>query len=143
MGRRRSATRQQRLLRVAAPWRGADGRERLCERMARLDHHFAKHVAQASALATLGAAVADVELGVAPSEAEAACDAAVAARVAAEKAADARESDTARARRARIDGGRAVRQWAATERDAMAVATSVGGLGKAIAGATGQASWTG
>ena len=63
----------------------------------------------------------------------------MAAREAADAAAYERASDTARARRDRIDRSRALAQWSATEQDAKAVATSVGGFGRAIAGATGQA----
>ena len=109
--------------------------------MAHLDKRFRDaHVAQIAALATLGVAMTEANAQRdALRSAEVACEDAMAAREAADAAAYERASDTARARRDRIDRSRALAQWSATEQDAKAVATSVGGFGRAIAGATGQA----
>ena len=114
---------------------------RVCARVESADQALRDaRAAQAVALASLRAATN--EAGICNSEAtaaEAAQDAAAVLTATADGELAARVSELARAREEKQQRQQDAEKWVATTDDAKAVANSVGGLGRAIAGATGQA----
>ena len=128
------------LLGLALPYR-KQRRAAMRRLMGRLDQQLRDaHATQALALASLHAAADEArERNAEAMAAERVHAAALAATATASGKLAARAAEVERARLERIDRQRDVENWGKTTEDAKAVASSMGGLGRAIAGATGQA----